>query len=348
MYEEVLDKAVEGKHLDRNDLKTLMSLTREDELNALFDAASAVRDMNFGNKVFLYGFVYFSTFCKNNCTFCNYRRSQDMERYRKSVDEVVALSENLRDSGVNLVDLTMGEDPRMYDNGYSELIRMVENVNGSVDIPIMLSPGALSENAFPMMRNAGADWFACYQETHNRDLFGKLRLEQDYDHRFNQRSWARSNGMLTEDGIMVGIGETLDDRVNSIIEMGGQNCDQVRVMTFVPQCGTPMSDIRTADRMEELKTMAIMRLAYPDRLIPASLDVEGMDGLIPRLRAGANVVTSIVPPKMRLAGVAQKSLDIETGRRSVDHVFEMLESAGHKAADNNDYIGYMNGRRALC
>lgn len=48
-----------------------------------------------------------------------------------------------------------------------------------------------------------------------------------------------------------------------------------------------------------------MRLLFPDKLIPASLDVDGISGLELRLMAGANVVTSIIPPNEGLAGVAQ-------------------------------------------
>jgi methylornithine synthase len=127
---------------------------------------------------------------------------------------------------------------------------------------------------------------------------------------------------------MAGIGETIGDITDSIIEMGIQGCEQIRIMTFVPQDGTPMFSSPMKKRTDELKIMAVMRLAYPDRLIPASLDVEGIEGLIPRIRAGANIVTSIVPPNVRLAGVAQKELDIDGGLRSADHVTGVLEREG--------------------
>ena len=48
---------------------------------------------HFGDAVFLYGFVYFSTYCRNECTFCLYRRGNaESPRYRKSIDEVVAIA----------------------------------------------------------------------------------------------------------------------------------------------------------------------------------------------------------------------------------------------------------------
>ena len=71
-----------------------------------------------------------------------------------------------------------------------------------------------------------------------------------------------------------------------------------------------------------------MRLAMPDRLIPASLDVDGIAGLEPRIAAGANVVTSIVPPDTGLAGVSQSELDIDDGLRTAPEVAARLEALG--------------------
>lgn len=58
-----------------------------------------------------------------------------------------------------------------------------------------------------------------------------------------------------------------------------------------------MEGCSTPDRMLELKIIALMRILYPEALIPASLDVDGIDGLENRINAGANLITSIIPPR---------------------------------------------------
>ncbi|MDR2698111.1 MAG: methylornithine synthase PylB [Candidatus Methanoplasma sp.] len=343
---EIIERAKGNAGISRDDIAELLSVRRESDIAELFSAARSVRDRVFGNKVFVYGFVYFSTFCRNNCAFCYYRRTNDLPRYRKTADEVLALSGSLKDAGINLVDLTMGEDPFMCAADYSEFLEIVRRVRDDVDISIMVSPGAVPEGSFSKFREAGADWFACYQETYNRDLFSRLRLEQDFDNRLNQKIWARKAGLLSEDGIMVGLGETLEDRADSIIKMGSLGCEQIRAMTFVPQKGTPMESMRPPEPLDELISIAVMRLLFPDRLIPASLDVEGIAGLKSRLDAGANVITSVVPPHEDLAGVAQHELDIDNGRRSVEHVLRMLDEMGKKAASNTEYEGLLRRLRA--
>ena len=89
-----------------------------------------------------------------------------------------------------------------------------------------------------------------------------------------------------------------------------------------------MQSLVNPDPLREMLTIAVLRLKYPDRLIPATLDVAGLNGLQNRLAAGANVVTSLVPPGFGLAGVARKSLDIDDARRTVDGILPELGKLG--------------------
>ncbi len=344
--EDILDRAVRGERPSATEVARLLSITDNEETEALFETAAGVRDRLFGRKVFTYGFVYFSTHCRNNCNFCYFRRSNaDIGRYRKSVEEIVQLAGSLKDTGINLADLTMGEDPVMYADDYKRLLDTISAVRDEVGISIMSSPGALPRDVFPLIREAGADWYACYQETYNRRLFESLRIDQNYDDRLNQKVWAMEAGLLAEDGMMIGIGEDDDDRADTILRMGGLGCQQIRAMTFVPQEGTPMQDSISHDSTMELKAIAVMRILFLDRLIPCSLDVEGIAGLRTRLMAGANVITSIVPQNRNLAGVAQHELDIENGNRSVEHVFEMLDENGFRPATDAEYVSYLDAHR---
>ncbi|TQS82360.1 methylornithine synthase PylB [Candidatus Methanomassiliicoccus intestinalis] len=336
----ILQKSLDGQDLTVTEIEALLAAEDQNSVAQLFEAARTVKTQYFGNKVFLYGFVYFSTHCRNNCSFCFYRSSNtDSVRYRKTDDEILELATSLEDSGVHVIDLTMGEDPLIHnDNHYNRLTDLVKMVNDSVDIPLMVSPGAIPERLFPVLMENGADWIACYQETHNMELFKKLRPDQDYEFRLNQKKWADKYGLLAEEGIMIGAGESVKDRADSIDAMRGLNVNQVRAMSFVPQENTPMSVNSPSPFIEELKAIAVMRLVHPKNLIPASLDVEGVAGLKTRLAAGANVITSIIPPRKGLAGVAQHELDIDDGGRSVEQIEAILDDIDVKIADKHEYI----------
>lgn len=342
----IIENWESGQHPTVDETVAVLAYNDPEFDSALYGAASRVRDRTFGKSIFMYGFVYFSTYCRNNCNFCYFRRSNPINRYRKTKEEVLEIAKGLENAGINLVDLTMGEDPLLYADDYHGIIDIVKNVRDTVDTGIMISPGAVSRSAMPKLRKAGADFFAVYQETANRELFSGLRIEQDYDLRMNQRIWAKEAGMLVEDGMLVGVGETPRDRAEHIRIMGETGCDQIRAMTFIPQKGTPLQNVDPpTDYTDELKAIAVMRLTYPDALIPASLDVEGIGGLKSRVDAGASVITSIVPPNIGLAGVAQPEFDIDDGHRSLDYVRGIAESIGRREATLKEFKDYCESHR---
>ena len=204
---EITDKLMRGESASDEELGILLTAEGDDR-ETIFEAARTVRDRVFGKKTYLSSFMYFSTYCRNDCTFCYFRKSNNIERYRKDTDEVVKLSNMMMDHGINIVDLTMGEDPVMIRNDYQGITDIVRSIRETSDIPIMVSPGAVPQNTFPRFAEAGADIVAVYQETYNRRLFAERRLGQDFDFRRNQKVWAMDSGMLAEDGMMIGLGET--------------------------------------------------------------------------------------------------------------------------------------------
>jgi len=345
--EDICHTALEGRTPTVPELEDLLSIDSAAAAEPLFAAARELRRRHFGDIVFLYGFVYFSTYCRNRCTFCLYRTGNEASpRYRKSLPEVVGICRDLAESGVNLLDLTMGEDPLTHDSGdYTPLYEMIAAVRRQTGLPIMISPGVVPAGTLSAMRAAGADFYACYQETHTRELYAKLRVGQDYDERAAARSDARRAGMLVEDGMLTGIGDTVADRARAIDEMRTDGNDQVRIMTFVPQEGTPLADRGMPSCFDELLAIAAMRLAMPDRLSPASLDVEGFAGLRPRLDSGANVVTSIVPPQTGLCGVSNSELDVDEGLRTATAVREALGPLGLRQASDDELRSWMQAAR---
>lgn len=143
--------------------------------------------------------------------------------------------------------------------------------------------------------------------------------------------------MLIEEGLLAGVGENEEDIVDSLLTMGEIGASQVRVMSFIPQEGSPMENCATPDRMEELKIIALMRLLYPQALIPASLDVDGIKGLKDRINAGANLITSIIPPKSGFMGVAHNTMDVDEGGRTVEEARGILDQMGLRIATREEY-----------
>lgn len=309
----------------------------------IYQEARNIRQLFFGSKVFMYGFLYISTFCRNNCSFCLYRKNnKSLPRFRKTVDEIVSAAYSLAEDGVHLLDLTMGEDADLVEeSNIDHLANIIFTVRRESGLPVMVSPGVLAPWQLAVLKEAGADWYACYQETYSRKLFATLRPSQDFDMRFKARAEAANLGMLVEDGILAGVGENNDDLSSSLLEIRKENCAQVRAMSYVAHKGGLPPAISSVEQRKEreLNLIAAMRLLMPENLIPASLDVEGISGLRERLRAGANVVTSILPDGF--SGVATHPETDFDPSRSVLAVKKVLEEEGLQLASRADFADFM-------
>ena len=345
--ENVMKKVKLRQPVEKNMIVELLSPESQEDMEKLYAAARETRKEIFEDKVFLYGFVYFSTFCRNNCNFCYYRNSNVIERYRKTPDEIVELAKKLAESGVHLIDLTMGEDMKYHQEDFESILEVAKRTKKETNLPIMISPGLISHELIEKFADLGSEWYALYQETHNRELFSRLRINQSYDERMSAKLYAKEKGMLIEEGILVGVGETIEDIADSVIEMGKEGASQIRVMSFVPQKGIPMEHQITPSRDLEYNIIAAMRILYPDLLIPASLDIDGISGLRARMNAGANVITSIIPPMEGLMGVAQNTKDVDDGGRSVPEVLAILKDMGLKSATNEDFLATISKLKRL-
>lgn len=348
--DEILQKAEQEIPLNHEEILSLLSTTSQKELDQIALLAQKLRYRYFQNKIFLYGFIYFSTHCRNDCTFCLYRKSNhDYPRYRKKEGEIKNTAIALHESGVHLLDLTMGEDPYYLHSPkrVRQFLKLIKGIKEKTVTSIMISPGVIGDELLRKFKESGVDWYACYQETHNKALFKELRVEQSYQVRMQQKLSAQKMGFLIEEGLLVGVGESNSDIADSILIMKKMEADQVRVMTFVPQKNTPLKDRPVNSRFRELLIIAILRLVMPDRLIPASLDVDGLKGLAKRLNSGANVITSIIPPDSGLAGVSQSTLDIGEGNRSVEKILPVLRDHQCEPATLLDYQTWVQLRQTL-
>ena len=250
----ILEKTTQEERLEGDEIVFLLGLRHKRQIEAVFEAARELRSRHFGNRIFLYGFIYISTFCRNQCNFCYYRSANALPvRYRSKASDIIEAAQGLAESGVHLIDLTLGEDPLYFqDQGFEPFFQLVKAVRQTTGLPVMVSPGVVPADVLSGLIEVGVSWYACYQETHNRELFKRLRPGQSYAARMKNKELAGQLGLLTEEGLLCGVGETAQDIADSIRAMRLLKVSQMRAMTFVPQQGTPMQSWENLDPWREM------------------------------------------------------------------------------------------------
>ncbi|MGM0770921.1 MAG: methylornithine synthase PylB [Halobacteriota archaeon] len=330
------DQIISGSQLSDDDIRSLLETDSSDTIEKLHYVARRIRDHFFGNKVFMYSFVYFSTYCRNKCAFCYYRNTNKIARYRLNNEDIRKICQVIKTEDVHMVDLTMGEDPYFHDKP-ERLAEVVRIVKEEVGKPIMISPGVVDDNTLKMLKDNGANFLALYQETYDMELYRQLRVEQSFEGRINSRNHAKQMGYYVEDGMLTEVEPDMESTIISLRGLGTSNPDMVRVMTFLPQQGTPLEGKEVKGCDSELKIISILRLLYPEKLIPASLDLEGIDGMVHRLNAGANVVTSIISSNSSLEGVVNYDREHSERDRDVKSVVSRLKAMGMEPAEQSEF-----------
>ena len=277
----------------RDDLIALLSITDPDELQALYDAAYAVKAAGVGRVVYYRGLVEFSNYCIKDCKYCGIRKSNDeVERFDTPREDILAMARWAWENRYGSLTLQSGErqDEEFID--YVEgLVRDIKALSHG-ELGLTLCVGEQTEETYRRWFDAGAHRYLLRIETSNPDLYATLH-PQDGHHRWQVRKDCLDS--LRRIGYQVGTGD--------MIGMG----------PYVVHHNTPVGkDVMAAgmDSAEEkkrrlelgLKMIAVTRLFLPDVNIAATTALQALHPLGRELglKAGANVLMPIVTvPKYR-------------------------------------------------
>jgi biotin synthase len=263
------------------------------EQEDLFALARRNRDLHYPERtVQVRSVIEISNVCRQRCTYCSVGRSSD-RRYRIDRDAFLATVSSLYEKGRRFLLIQSGE------NGNRDFVSHVADCVGASkirfpDMTVILSLGSLREAQYRELKEAGADSYILKFETSNASLYRKLKPLDTLERRLACIASLFRAGFKVGSGDIVGLpGQTLDDLVDDLFLLGEHDFSMQSSSVFIPNenskdHGKPMGNLDLT-----LNVIALMRIMYPRRLIPAtsSLEKSRPDGQYLGLMAGANTVT---------------------------------------------------------
>jgi FO synthase len=280
--ETALERGIEGRGLAREDA---LSLMQEGPLQPLLQTAAAVRDrfkgrsVSYSKKVF----IPLTHLCRDYCGYCTFRADPQagVQPYMLP-DEVLAVAEAGRRAGCKEALFSLGDQPERvfpeakaflkklgfertleYLAAMSELVLektgLLPHSNpglmGADDLRRLretnVSVGLMLESASPrLLRVGGAHWKA-------PDKVPSLRIRTIEN--------AGKLSMAFTTGILIGIGETPEERVDALLAIHSANQKYGHIQEVIVQPFRAKPDIRMAQApepsTEELeRTIAVARL----------------------------------------------------------------------------------------
>jgi biotin synthase len=265
-WNELADRALAGDPAGADEALAVLRAP-DDELLAVLHAAFRVRSRYHGRDVRIHVLRNAkSGLCPEDCGFCSQSVSHasGVERYQlQSVEQLVAGARQAASMGaVKYCMVTSTRGPSARD--LETICEAVRQIKREVRINICTSLGLLKEGQAEQLAAAGVDRFNHNLESSRRH-FPEICSTHDFDERIQTVKRARAAGMEACCGGIMGMGESLEDRVSLAMELRELEVESIPVNFLDPRPGTPLGNQPRLSPHDCLRALAMFRFVNPSR-----------------------------------------------------------------------------------
>lgn len=267
-----------NSQLTKADLQSLLSLSEEADLLALYSEANVVRKANIKDHICIHGIIEFSNYCKNDCHYCGLRKSnQCKELYRMPAAEIISTAVSaVNDKGYKLLVLQSGED-----DWYTieKLVEIVTEIKKQCRLFLYLSIGDRSAEDYEKLKAAGANGVLYRFETSNPELYNDLHPAKGLTDRLDHLKMMKELGYVISTGCILGLpGQTTLDLANDLMLIKEFETFMPSFGPLVPSQNTPLVETPLITFEQVLKFIAACRLLLPTARIPVTTAMETLGG----------------------------------------------------------------------
>jgi biotin synthase len=126
--------------------------------------------------------------------------------------------------------------------------------------------GTLTRDQLRSLKDAGLHRYHHNIET-SREHFPEICSTHTFDERLGLLREARNIGLSVCSGGILGMGETMRDRISMAFSLREIDVDSVPINFLMPVPGTPMADATPIPPLDALHAIALFRLILPDKEI---------------------------------------------------------------------------------
>ena len=338
----LLDKLFETQSLTFEEYKFLVENYNSENAGYAAKLALIKRREIYTNSVFIRGLIEISNICKNDCYYCGIRCSNKLaDRYRLSKEDILSCCGNGYALGFRTFVMQGGEDPYFSDDVMCDIVKSIKELYP--DCAVTLSLGERSRESYQRLFDAGADRYLLRHETADPCHYSRLHPENlTLENRIRCLENLRDIGFQTGCGFMVGSPYQTSEHLAKDLEFIGKfKPDMCGIGPFIPHKDTPFRDFPAGSGELTCYLLSIVRLIYPQVLLPATTalgTIEGK-GREKGILAGANVVMPNLSPEStrakyelynnKLSTGAESANGLETLRKNMKDIgFEIVQSRG--------------------
>lgn len=263
LVEKLKNKVLAGGEVTREEALGLMAAP----LEALSQAADQLREHFCGDRFDLCTIVNGKCGkCSEDCKYCaqsaHYHTSLEESYPLLSTEELVkGAAENKRQGVLRYSIVTSGR--KLSDREVDQVCESIRAIREQVGIEVCVSFGLLGEESFRKLKEAGASRVHCNLES-SRRYFRQVCTTHTYDEKIETMKAARRAGLSVCSGGIIGLGETMEDRIDMVLTARELGVKSVPVNLLNPIPGTPYEHNPVLTEDELRRVVAIFRFLIPD------------------------------------------------------------------------------------
>ena len=306
----LLDAALHGQLPDD---RQALSLAAETDTRALATVAAKLRDHGFGGLV-TYSrkvFIPLTHLCRDVCHYCTFAQTpKRIDAAYMSIEKVLEIARQGKALGCKEALFTLGEKPELRykaarealdQMGYSTTLEYLHAAAKAVfDETGLLphaNPGTMTDSEIALLRQVSPS-MGIMLETASKRLSEKGMPhygspDKDPEVRLDTLRRAGAARVPFTSGILIGIGETRQERIESLLALRAVHAEhghiqEIIVQNFRAKAGTKMARAPEPDLDELLWTISVTRILFgPDMSIQAPPNLS--PGVLPQIiAAGIN------------------------------------------------------------
>jgi FO synthase len=301
-----LDRIAEGRTPDAAEATALLD-TPADRLPALLEPASALRDRGRGRRITFSAkvFIPLTTLCRDYCGYCTFRKDPgEPGAFTMTPDQVLALARAGARLGAKEALFSLGDKPEaifpehrafLRSVGHRTTLGYLRDVSARVLEETGLlphaNPGLMTERDLASLREVNVSMGIMLESTSERLLAPGAAHDRAPDkvpqRRLRTIARAGALGIPFTTGILIGIGETHRERVDSLLAIRDLHerhghIQEVIVQNFRAKATIPMRGWPEPAALDLIRTVAVARLLLGPSMniqAPPNLSAEGYDRL---------------------------------------------------------------------
>lgn len=292
VVEELKQKIYAGESITRDEALKLI----EAPLEELALAANEIRETVCGNRFDMCTIINGKCGkCSEDCKYCaqsaHYHTSCEDSYPLLSTEALLAGARHNKEQGVLRYSIvTSGR--RLNDKEVDQVCESIRAIREQVGIEVCVSFGLLDEPQFKKIKAAGASRVHCNLES-SRRYFKEVCTTHTYDEKIATLQAAKRAGLSICSGGIMGLGETMEDRIDMVLTARELGVKSIPVNLLNPIPGTPYEHNRVLTNDELCRIVAIFRFIIPD----GNIRLAGGRGLVGDkgekcFRSGANATIS--------------------------------------------------------